>query len=272
MVLFNFSLILKMYNILSFFFGVHMSKIKVHVLNFHSIFSHIEIVLENTSTEPHKYYGINRWESPNNNWSFNGPKQYIAQASSIYSFDIDANPDDITKRWKKYWYKTEGEASILGKNCAVAAQWFLTEFAGIPKPNLSNVSWNHLALGIIWPSFIPCPITLPGRVMSNTKFHVEAKTNPEIANQYTRLFLYTSMALATLAFATSVFAITVAATILTGGVAALAIAGISAAGVASTYGFFKAHNILSAKNISDEMKKTDELLPLVKEESLIPST
>ncbi len=26
-----------------------MAKIKVHVLNFHSIFSHIEIVLENTS-------------------------------------------------------------------------------------------------------------------------------------------------------------------------------------------------------------------------------
>jgi len=240
-----------------------MAKIKVHVLNFHSIFSHIEIVLENTSTEPHTYYGINRWEGPSNNWSINGPKQYIEQASSTYSFDIDANPAEITNRWRKYWSDTESEASILGKNCAVAAQWFLTEFAGIPQSNLSNVSWNHLAFGIIWPSFIPCPVTLPGRIMSNAKFHIEARTNPEIANQYTHLFLYTSMALATFMFAASVFAIAVAATILSGGIAAIAITGCAAVGIASTYGFFKAHNILSAKNISAEMKKKDDQHPLL---------
>ena len=240
-----------------------MAKIKVHVLNFRSICSHIEIVLENTSTEPHTYYGINRWEEPSHNWSINGPEQYIEKASSTYSFDIDANPDDITNRWRKYWSKTEREASILGENCAVTAQWFLTEFAGIPKPNLFNVSWNHLALGIIWPSFIPCPVTLPGRIMSNAKFHIEARNNPEIANQYTHLFLYTSMALATFMFAASVFAIAVAATILSGGIAAIAIAGCAAVGVASTYGFFKAHNILSAKNISAEMKEKDDQLPLL---------
>ncbi|HVT62942.1 MAG TPA: hypothetical protein VHD33_05590, partial [Legionellaceae bacterium] len=194
-----------------------MAIIKVHVLNFHSIFSHIEIVLENQSTNPHVYYGINRWEDPSDNWSLNGPQEYIKQASSTYSFDIDANPDEITKRWKKYWSDTEKEASILGKNCAVAAQWFLTEFAGIPQPNLSNVSWNHLALGIIWPSFIHCPVSLPGRIMSNAKFHITARINPEIANQYTHLFLYTSMALAIFMFAASVFAIAVAATILSGG-------------------------------------------------------
>lgn len=236
-----------------------MSKIKVHVLNFHSIFSHIEIVLENTSTEPHTYYGINRWESPSEKWSLNGPKQYISQASSIYSFDIYASPDEITNRWKKYWSDTESEASILGKNCAVAAQWFLTEFAGIPKPNLSNVSWNHLALGIVWPSFIPCPITLPGRVMSNAKFYIEAQNHPEIASQYTRLFLRASMAFATFMFAASIFAIAVAATILSGGIAAAAIAGCAVVGSVSTYGFFKAHNILSAKNISDDMQKKSDL-------------
>ena len=248
-----------------------MAEIKVHVLNFHNIFSHIEIVLENTSTEPHTYYGLNRWDKPNVGWSIIGPEQCIAEASSIYSFDIDANPDEITEEWIKYWSKTESEASILGDNCGVAAQWFLSEFAGIPKPNLSNVSWNHFILGIIWPSFIPCPVTLPGRIMSNAKFYIEARNNPEIANQYTRLFLYTSMALATFMLAASIFAIAVAATILTGGIAAIAIAGCTAVGIASTYGFFKAHNILSAKDISDKMKKTDELL-LHQDENMIEIT
>jgi hypothetical protein len=235
-----------------------MAKIKVHILNFHHIHSHIEIVLENTSTEPHTYYGINRWQLPDCEWEINGSKEYIKEASSIYSFDIDANPDKITNSWKTYWWDTCGQASPLGKNCAVAAQWFLTEFAGIPEPNFSNVSWNHLALGIIWPSFIPCPITLPGRVMSNAKFYIDARVNPEIANQYTHLFLYTSMALATFMFAASVFAIAVAATILSGGIAAIAITGCAAINIASTYGFFRVHNILSAKTISAEIKKTEE--------------
>lgn len=227
-----------------------MAAIEVYVLNFHYIFSHIEIVLKNTSTTPSSYFVINRWENPRDSWDTNGGKELITQADSIYSFKIHANPDDITTKWNAYWSDTQKGAHILGNNCAVAAQWFLTEFAGIPKPNLSNVSWNHLALSIIWPSFIPCPVTLPGRIMSNARFHVEAKTNPEIANQYTTLFLYTSMALATVMFATSIFAISVAATILSGGIAAAVIAGCATVGLLSTYGFFKAHNLLSAKNIS----------------------
>ena len=170
-----------------------MAKIKVHVLNFHSIFSHIEIVLENTSTTPHTYYGINRWSSPTSSWSLDGPATYIDWASSKYSFDINADPDKITKSWNKYWNDTENEAGIFSNNCAVAAQWFLTEFAGIPKPNLSNVSWNHLALGIIWPSFIPSPVTLPGRIFSNAKFHIDSKINPKAANQYGYLFLYIAL-------------------------------------------------------------------------------
>lgn len=242
-----------------------MDKIRVHVLNFHGISSHIEIVLEKTSTEPHTYYGINRWAEPGSKWNINGPKRYIKQASSTYSFDIYAHSDEIVDIWKKYWSETDSEASILGKNCAVAAQWFLTEFAGIPKPGLANISWNHLTLGIIWPSFIPCPVTLPGRIMSNAKFHIEARLNPEIANQYTHLFLYTSMAFTTLMFATSVFAIAVAATILSGGIAAGAVAACAVVGIASTYGFFKAHNILSAKNISAGIKKNGNI------HSLMPS-
>jgi hypothetical protein len=237
-----------------------LARVIVHILNFHSICSHVEIVLENTSIEPHTFYNIDRWTQPKNEWSIAGPKQYIEQASSTYSFDIEADPDEITSRWKKYWSETYYEALIFYKNCAVATQWFLTEFASIPKPNLSNMSWNHLFFGIFWPSFIPCPVTLPGRIMSNAKFYVEARTNPEIANQYSDLFLYKSMALATLMFSTSVFALAAAATILSGGLAALAITGCAVVGIASTHGFFKAYNIMSAKNIANDPNPTEQCM------------
>ncbi|MDI1351525.1 MAG: hypothetical protein PSV35_01970 [bacterium] len=225
-----------------------MADIRIHVLNFHSIWSHVEIVLENKSTEPHTFYGINRWDYPKHKWFIGGPKYFIEQASSTYSFDIDADPDVLMNGWITYWRETQDEANIFGKNCAVAAQWFLTEFGGIPQPSLSNISLNHFAFGIFWPSFIPCPVMLPGRIMSNAAFHIEAKNNPETTTQYTYLFLYASLTLATLAFAASVFALTVAATVLTGGIAGLAIGVCVVGGLASSSGFFKAYNILSAKN------------------------
>lgn len=229
-----------------------MDKIKVHVLNFHSIFSHIEIVLENTSVVPHLYYGINRWAVPDKCWTQgpNGVASYIAQASSTYSFEIDENPDKIIEKWQKYWNDTSKKASIVGHNCAVAAQWFLSEFAGISKPSLSNISFNHLAFGIVWPSFIPCPVTLPGRIMSNAKFHITAKHHPEIVYQYSKLFLHCSIALATLTFSASIFALAVASTVLTGGIAAAVITGCASIMALSTTGFFKATNLLSARKIS----------------------
>ena len=234
-----------------------MSNIKVYILNFHRIFSHIEILLENTSVQPHEYYIINRWDDyiPNDWCPSRNYSKY--HADSIYSFDIEACPEEIVQKWKEYHQNTADNASIFGNNCAVAVQWFLTEFAGIPEPSLLNVSWNHLALGIIWPSFIPCPVTLPGRIMSNAKFYIEAKNNHQLINEYGSLFIYTKMALATLMFATSVFAITVAASILTGGILAGVITGCVAISLTSTYGFFRAHNLLSAQKISTEMKKND---------------
>lgn len=245
---------------------IKSDNIKVHILNFHSIHSHIEIVLENTSTQPHTWYGINRWAEPSSEWSVNGAKNMLELASSTYSFDINADPDEITKSWKKYWSDTRKIANPLGENCAVATQWFLTKFADIPQPDLSNVSWNHLALGIVWPSFIPCPITLPGRIMSNAKFHIEAKNHPEIANQYRTLFLYTSMAVAALVIAASIFALGVAATFLSGGIAAVAITGCVAVGIASSYGFFKAHTIISAQKIGGELNKPDEQLSFLQDD------
>ncbi|WP_367607089.1 hypothetical protein [Legionella sp. W05-934-2] len=235
-----------------------MATIKIHVLDFHSIFTHIEIVLENTSTTPHTFYGINRWEEPGHNWVTSGPNAYIDQASSTFSFDIEADPKDIVKQYRDYWYSTDKDAGILSLNCGDTAQWFLSKYARIPKPNLSNISWNHFALGIIWPSFIPCPITIPGRVMANAKFHVNARNNPEETDKYSRLFLYTCMAAASLLIATSVFALVASVTILSAGLAALAIGGCALAGLVGTYGFFKAYNQLSAKNIADKLKNPDE--------------
>lgn len=239
-----------------------MANIRVHILNFHNITnSHMEILLENTSTEPSQYYVINRWdEYPSRSWwCAEGERPKILdRASSTYSFEKELNPREVVDSWLIYFSKTRLSAHVLGENCAVAAQWFLTEFAGIPEPSLSNVSANHLALGIMWPSFIPCPVTLPGRVMSNAKFHMEAQNNPETAEHFSKLFLCTSLSTAMLAFGASVFALAVAATVLTGGLAAVAIAGCTAAALVSSYGFFKAYNKLSAKSMVAEMKKYDD--------------
>lgn len=241
-----------------------MAKIKVHLLNFHSLCSHIEIVLE----KDQQFYRINRWEKPRNEWdsasALDSSKNYIQQASSVFSFDIEADPKKITQEWKTYWDETQETASILGDNCAVAAQWFLNKFAKIPNPDSFNLSLNHLALGIMWPSLIPCPITLPGRIMSNAKLHIEAKKYPELVAKYSYLFLNISLALTILTLGVSVLTLSMAATVLTGGIATAAIIGCVAAGAASTYGFFKAYNISSKKILSNNsMQNTEETAPLL---------
>lgn len=246
-----------------------MAKITVHILMFHEAGSAIKIVLTKSSTEDHEFYTIypipiefirEQWHSSKN---ADSAKRYLREADSRYSFDIEADPDHIISRWKAYRSTKGNEPCLLSTNCAVMAQWFLTTFAGIPKPNLSNVSINHFFLGILWPSFIPCPVTLPGRIMSNAKFYIEARKNPELANQYSDLFLYISMSLAALLFEASIFALTVAAIVLSGGIAGLAIAGCVAVSMASTYGFFKGYNVLSAKNISYEPNRIDALPALI---------
>jgi hypothetical protein len=235
-----------------------MANIKVHILNFHGLSSHIELLLENTSIEPHTYYSINRWDRPDFGWSMVDIKHYIDEASSTYSFNIKADPDEITKRWRQYWYDTSDSAFIAGTNCAVAAQWFLTEFAAIPEPDLSNISLNHVLLGAMWPSFIPCPVALPGRIMSNAKFHVEARSHPESAAQYTHLFLYTSLALSAMACFASIYTLFLATKILSEGLAGLAI--LTSIGAVSCYGFFKAYNTVSAKNYPNQKKNEESLL------------
>ncbi|BBB15121.1 NADH:flavin oxidoreductase/NADH oxidase [Candidatus Rickettsiella viridis] len=217
-----------------------MAKIKVHLLNFHGPFnSHIEIVLENLSNKNRLFYNLNRWKMPSNKWE-KWPKEYITKASSVYSFDITADPRDITESWINYWLDTEENASVLGDNCAVATQWFLSKFAGIPQPDSSNFSLNYLGFGVVWPSFIPCFVTLPGRILSNAKFHVEAKNNPEMTVKYNRLLESTYKALAVLAFAVS--STLAVAAVLPLAIAVLTIA-VTAAGMvvaaSKAYHFFK---------------------------------
>lgn len=174
--------------------GSKKSQITIHVLNFHGIHSHLEIVLENKSAELPTYYRINRWGPPKDRWTPKDdeidklphiksffrpfyPHLIMEDASSIYSFDIEVDdPNELIRAWYNYFGETRDKAFIFSENCATAVQRFLTHFANIPKTNSSdpdNVSWNHFAFGIMWPSFIPCPMTLPGRVMDNVKFHIE---------------------------------------------------------------------------------------------------
>ncbi|KAF5292179.1 hypothetical protein FQR65_LT11277 [Abscondita terminalis] len=129
-----------------------------------------ELLLENPATQPSTYYRINRWAKPDIAWR-NEEKVWLKRASSSYSFEIEADPNEITRKWFNYYYATKKDASIFGENCAVAVQRFLTHFANIPAPRKYNPSWNHLALGIMWPNFIPCPVMLPGLVMDNAKRH-----------------------------------------------------------------------------------------------------
>lgn len=150
-----------------------MAKIKLHILNFHKInVSHIEIVLENTSTPSPTYYFINRGTKPRDGWDPPGGlcDRRLKAANSTYCFEIEADTNEIMQKWKEYYFQTK--KNVFGENCAVAVQRFLTEFANIPEPSHRlNPTWNYFTCGIFWPSVIPCPLTLPGRVMDNVKFH-----------------------------------------------------------------------------------------------------
>ncbi|MDF1646884.1 MAG: hypothetical protein P1U61_07915 [Legionellaceae bacterium] len=238
-----------------------MASVDVHVLDFHGPFTHIEILLEDTSVTPHRYYSINRWEQPYTHWRhLEDDDSWFAlnRASSKYTFSIEADPIDIIEQWTKYWNETSTSASILGNNCGVAAQWFLNRFADIPNPNLSNLSMNLSAFPLFWPSFLPFPVTLPGRIMANTKFYIEARNHPEKAAQYSDLFLYTSLVLALLTFITSIVALAFASTLMSS-VAVTATATVGAVGVVtSTYGFFEAYNLLSAKHTHNVAKQSED--------------
>jgi hypothetical protein len=185
-----------------------MRDIIVHVLNFDGLTSHITIILEDRSVMPHGLYQLDRWAGPRTEWRYDSHvsediSKFFKAAGAVYSFIIEADPAQITEDWCEYWHATKDNASPIGNNCAVAAQWFLKTFANVPEPALDNISLNYFALGVLWPSFLPCPVTLPGRIMSNLQYHMDRQDNPnavKTANLYTRALLYSSIGLATVVF------------------------------------------------------------------------
>jgi hypothetical protein len=160
--------------------------IKVHLLNFYGVTSHVEICLEYNQTYQDgsvetKYLTMNRWAEPTR-WFISNPQQ-LENANEKISFEINADPNNIYSEWHRYWHETVKDSSIVGDNCAVASQWFLTTYCAIPAPCTSGFNINHMALGVCWPSFIPCPILLPGRVMDNAKFHLATKDDKKLLDK-----------------------------------------------------------------------------------------
>lgn len=114
------------------------------------------------------------WEF--NRWSY-GAYRYGSQATGdfIVEHSIYGDFDDIESKWDAYY--DSKSANLLIENCADAMSRFLTEFAYIPQPESSlthNFSFNYVFAGVLWwPSFIPAPITPPGRVMDNANYHLK---------------------------------------------------------------------------------------------------
>jgi len=156
-----------------------MARIKVHLLNFHSLFfTHIELVLENLSAYPSTFYSINQASPPARKFSYAHINR-INVASSRYAFEIEANPDDIVRKWREHYYQMDCSFP-LWNNCADITQWFLKTFANIPNPSIFSstpIRFNYFAFGIFVPRFMPVGVSLPGRVMDNAKQHIEARSN-----------------------------------------------------------------------------------------------
>jgi hypothetical protein len=148
-----------------------MAKIRVEVI--YDTSGHISILLEDIYNS--SYYLIDRWEPAERYWSKEPiPVSFMGKLLK-HGFYIEADPEEISREWGAYWEATSSSAGVFGENCAVAAQRFLSHFANIPKPSIFSISWKYLDLYIQWPSFIPLPITLPGRIFSNVKFYTKGK-------------------------------------------------------------------------------------------------
>jgi hypothetical protein len=151
------------------------------------------------------FYKIDRWSKPEENGFV--PKHqfiilkmnsshcvidranyYLSEPSptEIYSFHVEADPEEIVQRWEAYYKETKAKANPLGNNCAVVTQWFLSNFCGVDNPHFWNApfSYDHLpqlsltSLGdFYWPSMIPSPVTLPKRIFEHAKFQKEIQKN-----------------------------------------------------------------------------------------------
>lgn len=153
--------------------GDSVHPVRVHVINRHSVHSHIEIVLEDPLRGADRYYNINRWvDEPAETWNCICPLNYYTPGEdSVYSFDtLVEDPDALIRKWKAYHEVQSSSAfDILNENCAVAVKKFVEKNLKVQDLTEAPDTWNHFIFGIMWPSFIPFPITLPGRVMDQIK-------------------------------------------------------------------------------------------------------
>ncbi|NKB46220.1 MAG: hypothetical protein GKR77_00325 [Legionellales bacterium] len=172
------------------------------------------------------------------------------QANTVCTFVIEADPSEIENKWKAYYEKNP--THLLSNNCAAAVQWFLTTFTSIPHPQLTNsLRLNYLSLGFFWPSAVPCPVTLPGLIISNVEFHLEIKKRltaimknsdslTQSCQQLQQCIKRSRFAMIVTASigATSIFGLLVATNILT--------CGIAIAGTTSIFGLLIATSVLTS--------------------------
>lgn len=238
------------------------TEIEVTLLNFHGINSHIEILLSYVDARGDKFiYTINQWAKPHR--LFYSGEEWLAfaekksgEANSKFTFSLQADPIEISIAWFKRRHERANKASLFTENCADAAEWFLEQFAKIPKTHFysSYVSVNHFMFGLFVPSFLPLGITLPGRVMDNAKFHIKALTNKENIKRYSNTLLNICKAMAIIAVTVSIAGIIAAALFLTGVLATGVMAGTSILALTGSLSFFKAHNLKHQKNLVLEQK------------------
>ena len=230
-----------------------MAKIRVHLMSWHGVFSHIDIMLENKSVSPTTYYYINQWSKPALGFERQlkviaasevidaNASDIINASSTTYVFDIESDPALIAKAWGDYYHTA---AHVIDNNCAVAAQWFLSEFANVPPPSpvSAPINLNQLALALFIPNFIQVGITLPARIMDNTKFYIEAQKTPDLTAQYSNLLKQVCAAISFLTLENNLLNISAASLCL--GLATNQIASTHFANALDPCGFFKPNTAL----------------------------
>ena len=172
-------------------------------------------------------------------------------------FEIEGDINEILD-----WWDRRGLHSIIHNNCGDITQEFLERFANIPAPHAlaAPFSINYFSLGICLPSFLPIGITLPGRIMDNAKFYIEARNNPEMIQQYSAWALKLTMAVSIVLMVLSIIGIEAAAALLSGSIVMPAVVTCLVVGTVSSIGFFKSANKLAMIRESKEEEEKPQAL------------
>ena len=225
-------------------------------MNWHGVFRHIDIMLENRSASPTTYYYINQWAKPALRFERHlqviaasevieaDASEIINASSSTYVFDIEACPLQIANAWVEYYHNTADK--ISDNHCATAAQWFLSTFADIPEPSpiSSPINLHQLALGLFISGFSPTGINSPGRIMDNAKFYIEARKIPDLAQHYATLLLQVCATLSRLTLADNLTGLIEASSCLS-----------PLSCTPTRFGLFKSTNVLARKEHLMELKE-----------------